>query len=67
MNTPLYPPEDYIVQECQCDDVGEMPGVRFVLDSTGALVIVDDDQLMYIAPPEVLRLAELLSNLKVPQ
>ncbi len=64
MNAPLYPAEDYIVQECLCDDADEL---RFVLDGTGALVIIDDGDIMQIAPADVRRLARLLATIEVPQ
>lgn len=64
MNAPLYPAEDYVVQECQCDDAAEL---RFVLDGTGALVIIDDGDIMQIAPADVRRLARLLAAQEVPQ
>ncbi|MFT3759015.1 hypothetical protein [Thauera sp.] len=65
MNTPLYPPEDYVVHECLCDGSAELCEVLFVLDDDGGLSIIDDDQVVLLAPADVHRLARLLATLEV--
>lgn len=67
MNTPLYPAEDYIVQECRCDGSAEMSEVLFVLDNDGGLTIIDDGEIVLLAPVDVHRLARLLATLEVPR
>ncbi len=59
MNAPLHPPEDYIVADCDVDDI-EVDDIRFALWDDGSLSIAEGNVLRNYSRDAVRRLALLL-------